>query len=152
MDPVSDQNSPAANDRRNFLKRALAALPAAGVCCFLPNPASGSDAGSKSTGQNGWVCIQALIYEEHFKNYSLGYYVVENCQTGAMDLIALELGMPMGDCAYPASSLGCLQEQQLVSWERSKDFLRIAYSPDLQTPSQAEQQRIHAQIGRRLAA
>ena len=117
-DSVSSQHE---INRRKFVHKILASMPAVGLVCAVPMLA---DAGEKTVD---WVCrIDVTL-----KTSTFWVYTYVNCQTQS---IYVEIGEPNlsanGDCGSPAEP-DCETLANFLRREKSDDDFNVFYSPKL---------------------
>jgi len=115
-------------NRRRFMKKLLAAIPAIGAACMLPAGALGSVAKADQ-----WVCITLPLWG----GPDWTAYLASNCFDNNDDIVVFPPGVPLGNCNDPQEP-SCWRLPVFAKWERSQDELGFVYSPSLSQKGKKE--------------
>ncbi len=122
-------------DRRDFVQKMMATVPALGMACALPSFVSGGEKGKNPQ----WVCRVDVVLMA--KDYWI--YLYRNCVTNDT---YLEAGPPeltdFGDCSAPTEG-GCFELEWIETLENTNDELNVYFSPKLSKEGRDEFEKFH---------
>ena len=120
-------------DRRKFVQKILASMPAVGLACAVPALAAG-----ETRKPVDWVCRIGVIFESP----SFWIYIYINCHEEAIFFEIGQPGMPCkGDCSKP-SPPDCFDYDAFQNREHTQDEFKIFYSPQLSKKGREDFERL----------
>ena len=113
-------------NRRNFVQKVLAGLPALGLTCAIPGLVLASDSSGK-TEEPRWICRVKELFGAPFL---WSAYVFVDCVTEQVFLEIDEPGLQCAKCDNP-SQPGCAPIGEFLAHEVVSEGLTFSYSPNL---------------------